>query len=337
MLGVLGLFAFAGLVAARSQDSPRDLAAAHTGEVPAVVFASLGRVEGLSDTAMVSAAADGVLKAVYVQEGEFVHKGTVLGDIACGDLAAALETSKAESEVARQAKIRLVRGTRQEERRVANKKTAAARAAFEQARANLQRQRQLFEGGQVARVTYDQAVRDLGVAEADFQAARRTEQLLAAPPLPEELARADAEIVAAEARVHEAEERIKKCSVLAPMDGTVLRVYARAGEAFSTVTPRPLFSIADASGRRIKAEVDQRDLEKLKIGQKVMVVADGSSKREFVGQVSNISAMVGQKSVFTPDPSEKVDRDIVEATIRLAGDAQSLPIGLRVTVQFLSR
>jgi len=200
----------------------------------------------------------------------------------------------------------------------------------------MERQRILYEGGQVARAAYDQVVRDLGVAEADFEAAQRTEQLLAAPPLPEDKGRADAEVLAAEGHVQEARERIKKCSIVAPLNGTVLRIYARAGESFSTVTPRPLFSLADASGRRIKAEVDERDLGKLAVGQNVIILADGFECRKITGSVATVSAMMGRKSIFSSDPAEKADRDVVEAVIDLHGEGLTLPIGLRVTVQFLS-
>lgn len=303
---------------------------------PLVVFASLGHIEGLSDTTQVGAAADGVLEEIYVTEGQLVHKGTLLGKIECEDLNAALAGAMADAEAARQARIRLLRGTRDEEKKVASRKTAAAAATLGQAKANLKRQRILFEGGQIARATYDQAVRDAGVAKAEFDAATRTEALLAAPALPEDKAKSDAEVVAAEARVEEARYRILKCSIVSPVEGTVLRVFARAGETFSTVTPRPLFTIADTSGRRIKAEVDERDLGKLAIGQTVAVEADGFPGMKFTGKVSSISSVVGSKKILSDDPSEKTDRQVVEATVDLGKDAYVLPIGLRVTVQFLS-
>ena len=56
----------------------------------AVIFASPGRVEGASETTQVGAAADGILKAVGVKEGQFVKRGTLLGEIACDDLQASL-------------------------------------------------------------------------------------------------------------------------------------------------------------------------------------------------------------------------------------------------------
>jgi HlyD family secretion protein len=304
--------------------------------VGSIVFASPGRVEGASETSQVGAAADGILKAVYVKEGQEVKRGALLGEIACDDLQPALQTAMAEAEAARQSRARLLRGARDEEKKIAREKTAAARATYEEAKSRLDMQRALYEKQQVSRATYDQAVRDLGVAEANVQAALRTEELLAAPPLEEDKARADADVQAAEGRVRTVQERIGKCTIVAPIDGTVLRVYARRGESFSTITPRPLFDIADTSNRHIKAEVDERDVDKLFVGQKVIIQADALDGKKLRGSVARISAMMGRKSIITGDPSDKSDRDILEALIDLDDNSRPLPIGLRVTVQFLS-
>ncbi len=293
-----------------------------------VAFASPGRVEGASETTQLGAAADGILKAVYVKEDQFVKRGTLLGEIACDDLQASLQTAIAEADGARQSRIRILRGARDEEKKIAGEKTAAARATFEEAKSRLEMQRALYQREQVSRATFEQAVRDLGVADANLRAAVRTEELLAAPPLEEDKARADADVLAAEGRVRTAQERIGKCSIVAPIDGTILRVYARRGESFSTVTPRPLFSLADTSSRHIKAEIDERDVDKVSIGQKVVIQADALDGKRLNGSVVRISAMMGRKSISTGDPSDKSDRDILEAVIGLEDNTRSLPIGL---------
>jgi integrase len=159
-------------------------------------------------------------------------------------------------------------------------------------------------------------------------------RVIAASPLPEEKVHADAEVVAAEERVREVQERINKCAIRAPIDGTVLQVDARPGESFSTITPRALFKLADASGRRVKPEIDERDLAKITIGQSVIVNAEGLGGERFTGTLKSASDVMGKKSVFIDDPPDKIDRDILEATIALSADAKSLPKGLRVTVQF---
>jgi HlyD family secretion protein len=324
------------LGSSRNRDSVQTARASPRDVSPRVIFAAPGRVEGLSETTQVGAAADGVLSAVYVREGQFIKKGTLLGDIACDDLRASLQTALAEADGARQARARLLRGAREEEKKIASQKTAAARATFEQVKSRLDMQRALYEKEEISRASYEQAIRDLGVADADLQAAVRTEEWLAAPPLQEEKARADADVLAAEGRVQTVRERIGKCAIRAPIDGTILRVYARPGESYSTVTPRPLFSLADTSGRRVMAEVDEKDVEQLSVGQSVIIRADALGGKNLSGSVGRIAALMGRKSVYTGDPSDKSDRDILEATINLEDDARSLPLGLRVTAQFLS-
>jgi len=333
---VLFILAVAFLGTTRNRNSVQARGIPSNSATATVVFASPGRVEGASETTQVGAAADGILKAVYVKDGQFVKRGTLLGEIACDELQAGLQTAVAEADGARQTRTRILRGARDEEKKVAIEKTAAARATFDEAKSRLEMQRALYQKEQISRASYDQSVRDLGVADANLRTAVRTEELLAAPPLQEEKARADAEVLAAEGRVRTVQERIGKCSILAPIDGTILRVYARRGESFSTVTPRPLFSLADTSSQHIKAEIDERDVDKVSIGQKVVIQSDALDGKRLNGSVVRISAMMGRKSISTGDPSDKSDRDILEAVIGLEDNTRSLPIGLRVTVQFLT-
>ena len=61
--------AVAFLVGSRSKDSVEAHGTPSDNGTATVAFASPGRVEGASETTQVGAAADGVLKAVYVKEG----------------------------------------------------------------------------------------------------------------------------------------------------------------------------------------------------------------------------------------------------------------------------
>jgi len=93
----------------------------------------------------VGAAADGILKEVYVKEGRFVEGGTLLAEIACDELQASLQTAIAESDGARQTRTRILRGARDEEKKIAREKTAAARAAFEEAKSRQKMQGALYQ------------------------------------------------------------------------------------------------------------------------------------------------------------------------------------------------
>ena len=68
----------------------------------------------------------------------------------------------------------------------------------------------------------------------------------------------------------------------------------------------------------------------------MVIQADALDGKRLNGSVVRISTMMGRKSISTGDPSDKSDRDILEAVIGLEGNPLALPIGLRVTVQFLT-
>src|SRR5260370_5670756 len=180
--------------------------------------------------------------------------------------------------------------SRREAKKRGDEKREPSRVQCEGAECRPTMQSALYQRERVAGASYDKAIRDLGVAEANLRAAVRPEELLAAPPLQEEKARADADVFAAEGRVRTVQERIGKCSISAPIDGTILRVYARRGESFSTVTPRPLFSLADTSSRHIKAEIDERDVDKESVGQTVIIHADALESNTLRASGSSLSA-----------------------------------------------
>jgi multidrug resistance efflux pump len=301
---------------------------------PGIVLACPGRVEGRSETLQVGAAADGVVKAVYVREGAHVTRGTLLAEISCPDLQPSLGEAQALAQSARQVKVRLLRGSRDEERLSAEQRTLAARAVLDEAASHLRRVKQLTARDVVAPSDLDQIQRDFNVAEAKLREAVRNEELVKAPPLAEDVAKADSDIAAAEGRIQIVQEKISKCSITAPIDGSVLRVFMKPGESFSTLTPQPLFSMADLSVRRVRAEIDERDVRKVRVGQKVLISADALQNESFSGVVRQISDTMGRKKILTGDPSEKADRDVLEALVDLDKSVK-LPVGMRVLVKFL--
>ena len=302
--------------------------------VRSVSVASPGRIEAQSDAIEVGGAVDGVIRSIFVREGQSVQRGQVLAELDCGDLKSALAVSQAEAESARRSRERLLRGSRAEEREAAAQRTESAKAVLAQASALLDRNKGLVASDSISQVAYEETLRNTKVAEAAYRQAQRYEQLINAGALPEEVARANADVQAAEDRIQFAEERLKKCLVRAPLNGTVLRVALREGESFALGSPHPMFTIANTSGRRVSAEVDERDVGRVRVGQNVVISSDAFSGRRFTGSVTRLATMMGKKSVITGDPADKSDRDILEVTAQLQ-NATELPVGLRVMVEFI--
>jgi multidrug resistance efflux pump len=300
-----------------------------------VALACPGRIEGRSDVVNVGAATDGLVRVVHVKEGQTVHRGDVLAELDCNDLRSAVQVAMANRDGMKEARTRLQRGSRQEERDLATQKTRAALAVREQASTQFDRMSKLYQAEEVSRLTFEEAQRNRDVAEAQFQQAHSNEGLVSAGPLPEELAHADADLRSAEAGINLAEEKSGKCVVRAPINGTILRVLLRDGESFGVLAPRPLFTVADVSGRRVRAEVDENDIAMVHVRQKVLVSADAYPHRTFSGVVTQLAKLMGRESVVTGDPAQKADRDVLEVMADLNQQANALPIGLRVTVQFV--
>jgi len=300
----------------------------------AIALASPGRIEGLSESTEVGAAVDGVVRAIHVREGEAVKRGQILAEIDCRDLESLLPVARAEAESLRQVRERLMRGRRKEEREAAEQATMAAKAQADQAAAQWERSRTMFASDLIPRVSFEQARRDAEVAQAQYQQSLRNEQFVNAEPLAEEVARADADLHAAEERIRVASDKVDKCSVRAPMDGTILRIILKQGESFALVSPRPVVTMADLSGRRVRAEVDERDVGKVRVGAVAHISSDAFAGKVFTGKVTRVASTMGRKSVLTGDPVDKSDRDILEVVAELEPAATVLPVGLRVTVKF---
>ena len=302
--------------------------------VTSIALASPGRIEAQSDPIDVGGAVDGIIRSIRVREGEKVVRGQILAELDCRELQSALPIAQAETESVRQTRERLLRGSRTEEREAAAQKTAAAKAVFEQALALLDRNRGLVASDSISRVAYEETLRNASVAEAEYRQAQRNEHLINAGPLPEEILRADADLHAAEERINLAQEKVGKCAIRAPIDGTILRLMLHEGESFTLGSPRPVLQIANIAGRRVRAEVDERDVGRVRVGQHVMISSDAYSGRRFGGSVTHLATVMGRKSVLTGDPADKSDRDILEVIAQLQG-ATELPVGLRVTVEFV--
>lgn len=92
------------------------------------------------------------------------------------------------------------------------------------------------------------------------------------------------------------EDQLRKCHILAPVNGTVLAKYAEPGE-LATVG-KPLFKIADLTHIFLRAYVISTQLETVKLGAKVKVYADFGNKRrkEYDGTVT----WIADEAEFTP-------------------------------------
>jgi len=182
---------------------------------------------------------------------------------------------------------------------------------------------------------------DLAIAEAKHQAAQAASDLVCGETRAEDVAMAQAALAAAKARQEAARARqamaqasLAKTVLCAPIAGTVLKVFMREGEQSLPAAPRPVLTLGDLSALMSRAEVDETDIAKVKTGQGISAKAVGMGQTEFRGKVTRVGASMGRKRLFSENPHEKIDTQILEVMIRL-DERPTLPVGLRLDIYFL--
>lgn len=323
-----------GLVAARR--GPYRAAVPRSTDHSGIVAAGPGRVEALSEDVRVSAQVGGRLQSVLVEENDRVTAGQVLATIENADYRARVSAAEATLRL-REAEARKVHtGARAQERRDAEAATREAEAVVENAKADVGRRRDLYRDAVISRAEIDEAEATFGVAQAKLDSARERLSLVDAGSREEDHARADAEVALARAALDEARAVLQKTFVRAPIDGVVLRKHRRAGESVSTQFESPVLTIADRSRLRVRVDVDEADVARLRDGQAAYVTADAFGERRFTGRVVRVGQVLGKKNVRTDEPTERVDTKVLETLIELA-DGHELPLGLRVQAFILDR
>ena len=242
-----------------------------------------GRVATLSRVDVGSTMTGRVLE-VAVVEGAHVTKGEALVRLESGELRAALEQAQASE---RQAAARLT-GLRSTGRSGAQATLAQADSVLVAAQADLQRTRDLVAKGFLSEARLDEAQRGSAVARAQQAAARA--QSAANADQGTDVTQAQAQLAVASSARAAARARLDQAVLSAPADA---RVLARLVEPGQIVQPgRALLSLALAGPLLLVAQVDERFLEQLQIGQVASVLADAFPNQRFSARVQSISPLV---------------------------------------------
>jgi multidrug resistance efflux pump len=173
--------------------------------------------------------------------------------------------------------------------------------------------------------------REFDVAQAKYQSAVQQHSLVDDHAREEDQSLAEADVELAKAQLQQAEAMYEKTLIKSPIDGTVLRKHHRSGESVSnsSTVPDPVVTLGDNRVLRVRVDVDENDVSRVHLGQKAYVTADAYGKQQFWGQVVQVGEQLGPKNVRTDEPTERVDRKILETLVEL-DPGTKLPDALRV-------
>ncbi len=137
-------------------------------------------------------------------------------------------------------------------------------------------------------------IEQLHKAEAILKQAEAEFALIKAGPRQESIDQAEAKLRAAQATVNQAGQQLKYTELVAPMDAVVLSTAAEAGEYLNTASP--VITLGQTDKPWLRAYINEKNLGRIKLGQKVEVKTDSFPEKSYSGRVSYISS----QAEFTP-------------------------------------
>lgn len=241
------------------------------------------RVEALSRVE-IGSTVTGRVAAVLVADGAQVRQGALLVRLESEELSAALAQALSQQQ---QAAARLA-GLRSTGRAGASAALAQAQAAVDATQAEFVRVEQLVAQGFLSASRQDDARRARDVALAQLDSARA--QARAIGEAGTEVVQAQAQAALAASAVVAARARLAQTQLVAPSDAQVL---LRAVEPGQIVQPgKSLMTLALAGPTQLVAQVDERFLDQLAVGQAASAVADAYAGQRFAARVLSISPTV---------------------------------------------
>lgn len=296
--------------------------------------AAAGRVEPVSEEMRLGFDIPGKILEVYVEEGDLVKKGQPMARLVDDDIKARLAQAKA-NEAARKATLdKVLAGARPMERTEAAAALREAESVLSNARRENERRVKLVASGVISREEADRAEREYLVALQRVNQLRERFHLVDDPAREEDIRNAQALYAQAQAQVAEAQAYADKALVRSPIDGVLLRKHRRAGEMVSTNFDTPVVTVGDVTTLRVRADVDEKDVARIEVGQRAYAMADAYGDKRFNGKVIRIAKMLGRKNIRTDDPAERLDTKVLETLIEFE-PGTSIPVGMRMDVFIL--
>lgn len=139
--------------------------------------------------------------------------------------------------------------------------------------------------------------------------------------------KAQAELNLALAQFNEAKADLDTTLVRSPINGQILKLYARPGEKVSDADG--VADIGRTDQMMVVAEVYEDDIRRVRPGQMAVIKSEnGSFEGELGGTVRAIGLKIGKKDVLNTDPAADIDARVVEVKILLTPESSKKVAGL---------
>ena len=275
----------------------------------------------------------GRILRLTVDEGAKVQQGQVVAEL--DPIRYRLEVRRLAGEVAAQSQVvnRLHQGSRPQEVVMAKAKVTAAAATLKEAELNLSRKKSLLRTNRISQQDVDSAQTRVQTSWAALKAAEEEVSLAIEGPRREDIAAAEANLVALQASKELAEKRLTDTRLLAPADGVIRNRILEPGAMASAGSP--VLTLALINPLWVRAYISEPDLGKVREGMRAELHADTYPDKVYKGWVGFISST----AEFTPKTVETTElrtKLVYRARIFACDPQQELRLGMPVTVTIIT-
>jgi multidrug resistance efflux pump len=275
----------------------------------------------------VSPEVPGQIETLLVDAGDHVTKDQLLFTIDkstyeanVAKAKAAIATATAAAELARDQLEKALHGPRKAEIGAARATEHGLAAQLDLAKSTLERDQNLYSQNAITKVVLDQARAQYRSADASHEQALERLRLLEQGTRSEDIEAARTAVKVAEAKVEQARAAqdaalvaLGHTSVAAPFSGIVVRRWLEPGAA--AAPGRAVLTLFDPTTLRIDANIEEKDLHDVAIGDDVDIDIDAYPDLHLEGRVSQI--LQATNSEFSLIPAEGVSGTFIKVTQRI--------------------
>jgi HlyD family secretion protein len=229
-----------------------------------------------------------------VDEGEAVTAGQTIARLEQADLEQERALRQAEVDLAAAVLAEAEAGSRPEEIAAAKATWDYARAEAERATLDFARAKELFAANIATAREFEAAEASWKASQAKVRETQERLTLLELGPRREQIDQARARLQQAKQALALATTRLSYATVMAPTDGVVLSKNVEPGEYVAPGTP--VVTVGDLAHPWLWAYINETDLGRVRLGQRVSVRTDTYPDKTYDGTVSFISS----QAEFTP-------------------------------------
>lgn len=276
-----------------------------------------GQIESLPDQQVeVTAPVRGTVTQLLVQPGDEVKAGQPVAVMTSPELAELRTTAldrrsdAIASTQQAQADLQLAQQNVAQQQKIATSEIAQARTALSFAQERFDKDRELAVNGAIPRRTFLESETNLAEAKA---ALARAESQLEVSEAAAQLQRAKAAVQVARSRVQLSEEpyqtRLQQLgasankdgtlAITAPIAGTVVNLETTSGESGEDAGKK-IMTLINGTRVQVSANLYEKDLDQIQIGQRVRLKVSGFPDRSFQGRISMIGSVVSGETRVVP-------------------------------------